>query len=84
LLLRPSLRFVQTYFFRWGFLDGMVGVQVCTLTACGAFWKQARLWELHYAQSDGPTKREPEFLVPTEAATRWSQLDRDQLRADAA
>jgi glycosyltransferase involved in cell wall biosynthesis len=87
LLLRPILRFVQTYVFRWGFLDGMVGVQICMLTACGVFWKQARLWELHHARCDGngnAPPREPEFLVPTEAATRWTKLDREQIRADAA
>ena len=84
LLLRPLLRFVQTYVFRWGFLDGMVGVQVCALTACGAFWKQARLWELHHARGENDAQLEPEFLVPDEAATRWSKFDPERLRGDAA
>jgi glycosyltransferase involved in cell wall biosynthesis len=50
LLLRPMLRFVQTYFLRLGFLDGLPGLQVCMLTAFfNTFVRQARLWELEHA-----------------------------------
>jgi hypothetical protein len=85
LLLRPLFRFFQTYVLRWGFLDGMVGVQVCMLTACGVFFKQARLWELHYTRGESDAApHERQFLVPTEAATRWSKLDRERMHADAA
>ena len=46
---RAPLRFLQTYFLRLGFLDGIAGVQVCALTAFYSFMKQARLWELQHA-----------------------------------
>ena len=46
---RGPLRFLQTYFFRLGFLDGVQGIQVCALTAIYSFMKQARLWELQQA-----------------------------------
>ena len=46
LLFRGPLRFLQTYFLRLGFLDGLVGVQVCAFIALQSYMKQARLWEL--------------------------------------
>jgi hypothetical protein len=46
---RAPLRFLQLYFLRLGFLDGVPGFQVCMHTAYYAFLKQAKLWELHYA-----------------------------------
>lgn len=60
---RPSLfklvftgpwRFIRSYVFQWGFLDGSAGFQVCMLHGIYSFLKQARLWELHcaYQQPD--------------------------------
>lgn len=50
LLVRPFLRFFQLYVLRGGFLDGLVGIQVCILLAFFySFTKQARLWEMEYA-----------------------------------
>ena len=46
---RGPLRFLQTYFLRLGFLDGLQGIQVCAFTAIYSFMKQARLWELQQA-----------------------------------
>lgn len=47
MLATVPFRFLQTYVFRGGFLDGMAGLQVCALTAYYSFLKQARLWELN-------------------------------------
>jgi glycosyltransferase involved in cell wall biosynthesis len=47
--IRPALRFMQLYFLRLGFLDGILGFHVCTHTAFYVFLKQARLWELSHA-----------------------------------
>lgn len=50
LLLRPTLRFLQLYILRLGFLDGLAGLQVCMLTAYfNTFVRQARLWEMQHA-----------------------------------
>jgi glycosyltransferase involved in cell wall biosynthesis len=46
---RAPLRFLQLYFLRLGFLDGIAGFQICMHTAYYAFLKQAKLWELHHA-----------------------------------
>ncbi len=49
LLLSGPMRFVHCYVFRLGFLDGLAGVQICTLTGLSSFIKQVRLWELQHA-----------------------------------
>lgn len=46
LLANGPIRFVRDYVFKFGFLDGKVGLQICTLAAFYSFMKQARLWEL--------------------------------------
>lgn len=51
LLFRGPLRFLQTFILRLGFLDGLVGIQVCTLIALQSYMKQARLWELQKARA---------------------------------
>ncbi|MEZ6065130.1 MAG: glycosyltransferase family 2 protein [Planctomycetaceae bacterium] len=48
-LTRPLIRFVRDYFFQFGFLDGLIGLQYASMQAFYAFLKQARLWELHCA-----------------------------------
>jgi glycosyltransferase involved in cell wall biosynthesis len=47
---RAPLRFIQLYFVRLGFLDGIPGLHVCAYTAFYVFMKQARLWELQNAE----------------------------------
>ncbi len=57
MLCGPPLRFFRSYVLRLGFLDGLVGFQVCFLTAMYVFLKQARLWELQRAiPQPGPTR----------------------------
>jgi glycosyltransferase involved in cell wall biosynthesis len=48
LFLSAPLRFVQLYFLRLGFLDGVPGFQVCMLTAFYSFLKKAKLWEMRH------------------------------------
>jgi glycosyltransferase involved in cell wall biosynthesis len=43
--LRSSWRFLRTYVFQAGFLDGTPGLILCALQAYGTFLKWARLWE---------------------------------------
>jgi glycosyltransferase involved in cell wall biosynthesis len=51
MVFRAPLRFIQLYFLRLGFLDGIPGLHVCAYTAFYVFMKQARLWELQHADS---------------------------------
>jgi glycosyltransferase involved in cell wall biosynthesis len=84
---RAPLRFVQLYFLRLGFLDGVAGFQICMHTAYYAFLKQAKLWELHHAvpQPDpeaelaGATRELEDPILafePTRAATPGEQRRR--------
>jgi (heptosyl)LPS beta-1,4-glucosyltransferase len=46
ILARPSLRFLQLYFLRAGFLDGTAGLIVCWSNAFYTYLKYAMLWQL--------------------------------------
>ncbi len=46
LLFRPSFRFFRSFVLKRGFLSGMRGLIISTLTAGGVFLKYAKLWEL--------------------------------------
>ncbi len=43
------LRFIQLYFLRLGFLDGVPGLQVCMYAAFYSFLKKSKVWEAHHA-----------------------------------
>jgi glycosyltransferase involved in cell wall biosynthesis len=45
--LRPAWRFFRQYFLQLGFLDGLAGLIICSLSAYSVFLKYAKLWELH-------------------------------------
>jgi glycosyltransferase involved in cell wall biosynthesis len=53
LLFNMPLRFLHAYVIRGGFLDGLVGFQVCALTGFYSFMKQARLWQLQHGRTRG-------------------------------
>ena len=63
MLFRVPMRFVQLYFFRLGFLDGMAGLQICMITAFTSFLKQARLWELNSALAQPDPEKELDRLA---------------------
>jgi hypothetical protein len=84
---RAPLRFLQLYFFRLGFLDGIAGFQICMHTAYYAFLKQAKLWELNSAipQPDPEAERATQFeeqpiLVFSESAQRADKSDTEEKR----
>ncbi len=58
LFLNLPLRFLQLYILRLGFLDGLVGLQVCMLTAVYSFCKQACLWQLLRGRTPEEANRE--------------------------
>jgi glycosyltransferase involved in cell wall biosynthesis len=51
IVLRPLVRFIYSYFFRGGFLDGRMGLIVLMNHAMYVSWKYAKAWEL--SQKDG-------------------------------
>ncbi|HLJ85979.1 MAG TPA: glycosyltransferase family 2 protein [Candidatus Angelobacter sp.] len=46
IVLRPLVRFIYSYFFRLGFLDGRVGLLVYLNHAAYVSWKYAKAWEM--------------------------------------
>jgi hypothetical protein len=59
MITRAPLRFLQLYFLRLGFMDGIPGFHVCMHTAYYAFLKQAKLWELHHALPQPDPEAQP-------------------------
>jgi len=53
LLLRPPVRFLESYIWRGGFLDGAAGLAVCTTRATYTFMKYAKLWQLDRLSAAG-------------------------------
>jgi len=46
LIINPLVKFIRTYFFNLGFLDGFYGLVVCAITAHGTFLKYAKAYHL--------------------------------------
>jgi glycosyltransferase involved in cell wall biosynthesis len=82
---RAPLRFLQLYFLRLGFMDGIPGFQICMHTAYYAFLKQAKLWELHHAiqQPDPEAEHEGSATAPPIIAFPSEQSPPQRKRAAA-
>ncbi len=52
LLLKPISKFVETYFFKRGFLDGLPGFIIAVGAAYSTFLKFTKLWEIQKLGSD--------------------------------
>jgi hypothetical protein len=46
MLVRPPLRFLESYVWKGGFLDGMPGFIIAVISSYYVFLKYAKLWEL--------------------------------------
>jgi glycosyltransferase involved in cell wall biosynthesis len=53
LCIRPAYKFCYSYFFRWGFLDGVPGLILAGVSAYYVFVKYARLWEMRRGAASG-------------------------------
>lgn len=53
IVLRPLIRFLYSYFFRLGFLDGREGLLVLMNHAAYVSWKYAKAWEMSKNGSSG-------------------------------
>jgi glycosyltransferase involved in cell wall biosynthesis len=90
MMTRAPLRFLQLYFLRLGFLDGVAGFQICMHTAYYAFLKQAKLWELHHAlpQPDPEAERsadvQPILSIAGKNDASQSTIGEPQRRRSAA
>ena len=46
MLIKPMIKFAETYIYKLGFLDGMPGLMIAVLSSYYVFLKYAKLWEL--------------------------------------
>jgi glycosyltransferase involved in cell wall biosynthesis len=53
IVLRPLVRFIYSYFFRMGFLDGKEGLLVLMNHAAYVSWKYAKAWEMGRERGEG-------------------------------
>ena len=73
MLFRGPFRFLQGYVGRFGFLDGVAGLQVCALIAYLSYLKHARLWELQnstvrHRREEQVVEFDSERLAPCDTA----------------
>lgn len=69
---RSVWRFLRTYIFQLGILDGMHGLVFCMLQAYGTYLKWALLWGWHINAARG---RQPNLPIFDEDEATWRGLD---------
>lgn len=72
---RSIWRFLRTYVFQLGILDGMHGLVFCMLQAYGTYLKWALLWGWHVNAARGVMPNLPAF---DESETTWRPLNTDE------
>lgn len=55
ILLKPLSKFVEIYFFKRGFMDGMVGFIIAVSSSYSTFLKYTKLYELHASKLKRPS-----------------------------
>ncbi|HEX2252359.1 MAG TPA: glycosyltransferase family 2 protein [Thermoanaerobaculia bacterium] len=78
---RSAWRFLRTYLFQLGFLDGMRGVVFCMLQAFGTYMKWSLLWSWHVNARRG---LQPDLPVFDEDEAVWRDIDESQIEEPAA
>lgn len=53
-LFRPIFRFLRCYILKRGFMDGLPGLIIATVTAFGVFTKYVKIWEIQLNQGPPP------------------------------
>ena len=69
---RSLWRFIRTYIFQLGILDGMHGLVFCMLQGYGTYLKWALLWGWHVNAARG---RQPSLPIFDEDETTWRSLE---------
>ncbi|HET9226140.1 MAG TPA: glycosyltransferase family 2 protein [Thermoanaerobaculia bacterium] len=74
---RSVWRFLRTYIFQLGILDGLHGLVFCMLQAYGTFLKWSLLWGWHVNAARGVMPNLPAF---DESETTWRPLEEGETR----
>jgi glycosyltransferase involved in cell wall biosynthesis len=78
---RSLWRFLRTYIFQLGILDGMHGLVFCMLQSYGTFLKWSLLWGWHVNAARG---REPVLPIFDEDQTTWRALEEGAVEGRSA
>ena len=78
---RSGWRFLRTYFFQLGILDGMHGLVFCLLQAFGTYMKWALLWSWRVNAKRGI---QPDLPVFDEDEAVWRDLGEEEVEAERA
>lgn len=78
---RSAWRFLRTYVFQLGILDGLHGLVFCMLQAYGSYLKWALLWGWHVNARRG---RQPDLPIFDDDETTWRDLPPEAAGAAAA
>jgi glycosyltransferase involved in cell wall biosynthesis len=78
---RSGWRFLRTYVFQLGVLDGLHGLVFCMLQAYGSYLKWALLWGWHVNARRG---RQPDLPIFDDDETTWRDLPPEAAGAAAA
>lgn len=84
MIFHPMLRFLQLYFLRLGFLDGIPGLQVCAHTSFYVFLKHARLWELQQQAKRGAEVSAPQDVPAAPHVIRFPASQSQSLQKSRA
>lgn len=57
LLVNPTVKFIGSYFFQLGILDGIYGFAICTISAHATFLKYLKLYQLQHPRKDADTNK---------------------------
>ncbi len=50
LLIKPWLRFMRHYVLQFGFLDGKLGITLCTMSGVSVFFRYVKIWRMQHGE----------------------------------
>jgi glycosyltransferase involved in cell wall biosynthesis len=76
LLFKPLSKFIEIYFFKRGFLDGMPGFVIAAASSFSTFLKWAKLWELNRTDVKRPSNLRADYSVQGAPASQTAPSPR--------
>ena len=73
LLIKPPVKFVEMYIFKFGFLDGIQGFIIAISSSFSAFLKIAKLYELQKTNLNRPSNLRPDYKVQNDTDLRTAK-----------
>ena len=71
MFIKPFVKFLETYIYKLGFLDGLPGFVISALSSYHVFMKYAKLWEKRNAVKHESTQVVPQIPSKTSTPPEW-------------